>query len=272
MKLFSPQNRRILTYAASGILGGAAARQAAAGSFQSAHYFAMASTAALLLPTLIRNSRCFGSVTTDFSTSRREVWVTIDDGPHPENTPEILEVLGNHGAKATFFGIGRNILQWPHLARAVISEGHQLQNHTFHHQAGTFWAALPNRVRKEIELCNSAIRQTTGVESFQFRAPVGIANPFVHAIAEQAGLQMIGWSATGLDGIPHQPERVVQKILRNVRPGAIILIHEGSLPGLRKGVRAQTLDALLRKLSENGYKAVVPSLATHGATPLLGQS
>ena len=74
---------------------------------------------------------------------------------------------------------------------------------------------------------------------------------------------MIGWSATGLDGISHQPEHVVQKILRDVRPGAIILIHEGSLPGLRKGVRAQTLDALLSKLAENGYEAVVPSLTTN---------
>lgn len=261
-----------MTYAASGVLGGAAVTQAAIGSFQNAHYLAMAGSAAFLVPTLIRNCQWFGSITTDFATSRREVWITIDDGPHPENTPEILEVLGIYAAKATFFGIGRNILRWPHLARAILSEGHQLQNHTFNHQLGTFWAALPNRVRKEIELCSNVITRTTGIEPIQFRAPVGIANPFVHAIADNSGLQMIGWSANGLDGIPHQPERVVEKILAKVRPGTIILIHEGALPGLRPGTRAQTLEALLRKLIGMGYTAVVPTLCTPGAQPLLGKS
>ena len=272
MKSLSPQHRRILTYAATGVLGSAAARQAAIGSFQSAHYLAMVGTAALLLPTLLRNSQWFGSITTNFPTSRREVWITIDDGPHPEHTPEILEVLGTHAAKASFFGIGRRILQWPHLACAITSAGHQLQNHTFSHQTGSFWAALPDRARREIALCSNAIAQTTGTEAIQFRSPVGIANPFVHAAAEQAGLRMIGWSANGLDGLPHQPERVVQKILRDVRPGAIILIHEGDLPGLRKGSRARTLEALLRRLSGLGYEAVVPPLCTLRARPLLGKS
>ncbi len=272
MKSLSSQHRRILTYAATGALSGAAASQAAVGSFQRAHYLAMAGTAALLLPTLLRNSQWFGSITTNFPTSRREVWITIDDGPHPEHTPEILEVLGTHAAKATFFGIGRRIVQWPHLACDITSAGHQLQNHTFSHQTGSFWAALPERARREIALCSNAIAQTTGTEAIQFRSPVGIANPFVHAAAEQAGLRMIGWSANGLDGLPHQPERVVQKILRDVRPGAIILIHEGGLHGLRKGTRARTLETLLRRLTVLGYEAVVPVLSTHGAGPLLGKS
>ncbi len=261
MKPLSPQNRRLLTYAAAGALSSAALRQAAKRSFQSAHYLTMAGTATLLAPTLIRNFSWFGPVITRFSTTRREVWITIDDGPHPENTPEILEVLSSHAAKATFFGIGERILQWPHLARAIKEAGHQLQNHTFRHPTTSYWASLPGQAAYEIVRCSEAILQVTGEKAIQFRAPAGLANPFVHAFAQKAGLQMIGWSARGLDGLPHQPERVVQKILHTVRPGAIILIHEGALRGLQSGTRARTLDMLLRELRWKGYQTVIPMLS-----------
>ena len=260
MKLPTSQERRILTYAAAGALGSLALGVAAKGSFQKAHLLAMAGTATLLVPTLLRNSGWFGSVITSFPTSEPEVWLTIDDGPHPENTPEMLDVLGSHQAKATFFGIGERILKWPHLARAITEAGHHLQNHTFSHPAASFWAALPARAREEISLCSDAILETTGISSLQFRAPAGIANPFVHASMESAGLRMIGWSASGLDGIPHRPERVVQKILRDVRPGAIILLHEGTLAGLSPGTRARTLEAVLRGLKTQGYRAILPFL------------
>jgi peptidoglycan/xylan/chitin deacetylase (PgdA/CDA1 family) len=200
-------------------------------------------------------------VITSFPTTQKEVWITIDDGPHPENTPEILAVLASYHAKATFFGIGEKILQWPHLARAIKAAGHQLQNHTFRHPVASYWAALPNRAEREIIRCSDAIFQSTGERPLQLRAPAGIANPFVHASAQKAGLQMIGWSAAGLDGLPHNPQWVVQKILQAVRPGAIILLHEGSLRGLPAGTRARTLERLLQGLTERGYRAILPMLS-----------
>lgn len=249
-----------MSYGAAGVLGGGALREGIHGAFFNAHYLAMAGSAALVFPTLVRNSSWFGPVITRFATEEREVWLTIDDGPNPADTPEILDVLARYGARATFFGIGEKIARWPDLAMAITGAGHQLQNHTMHHQAGSFWAALPARAKREMLQCNEVIAQTTGALPTQFRAPVGLANPWVHAAAERAGLQLIGWSATGLDGIPHTPERVVAKILHAVKPGSIILIHEGSLPGMRPGTRARTLEALLWKLSFQGYRVIVPTL------------
>jgi len=256
----SPTSRRLISYSVAGILGGAALRQGVRGAFSSAHYLALAGTAALLLPTLKRNSSWFGPVITRFSTQERTVWLTIDDGPDPIDTPEILDVLARYDARATFFGIGEKIARWPHLAVAITNAGHQLQNHTMHHHAGSFWAATPERARREILLCSEVIEQTTGTAPTQFRVPVGLANPWVHAAAEKARMKLIGWSASGLDGISHSPERVVAKILHAVRPGSIILIHEGSIPRMRPGTRARTLEALLQRLSSQGYRMIIPVL------------
>jgi hypothetical protein len=70
---------------------------------------------------------------------------------------------------------------------------------------------------------------------------------------------MLGWSANGFDGIPHDPERVVRRIMKGLRPGSVILIHENQLPGMRPGTRARTLDMLLSRLDEEGYRTVLPA-------------
>lgn len=256
----SPAQRRAASFTAAGILGAAALREASLGSLSSANYLAIGGSAALLLPTLIRNCSWFGPIVTRFPTVNREVWLTIDDGPNPNDTPEILDVLSRYEARATFFGIGKRIQTWPHLALAIRQAGHQLQNHTFSHPAGSFWATLPNRAKKEICGCSDMIKSVTGVQSTQFRAPAGLANPFLHAAVEHSGMRMIGWSATGLDGIPHNPDRVIERIMHAVVPGSIILIHEGPLPGHHQGTRAKTLEFLLKRLHSKGYRTVIPSL------------
>lgn len=211
-------------------------------------------------PTLVRNAGWFGPVVTRFPTLRREVWLTIDDGPDPVETPAILDVLARHGAQATFFTIGEKVDRWPDLARAVVAAGHRVENHTFRHRAASYWAALPPHAGREIERGSAAIARAVGTAPTSFRAPAGLANPFVHAACERAGLRMIGWSASGNDGIAHDPERVVAKILRAVRPGAIILLHEGPLKGLAPGTRARTLEAVLLGLAAQGYRTVIPTL------------
>lgn len=253
-----PGSRRFLTCASAGLLGLAAFREACGGALAAAHALAAAGSAAFLLPTLIRNCPWSGPVVTRFPTSRKEIWLTIDDGPDPVETPGVLDALGNHGAVATFFGIGERILARPDLAAAVIAAGHRLENHTHTHPAGSFWAATPGRARREIQACGEAIRSVKAPPALMFRAPAGLANPFVHAAAERAGLRMTGWTAAGFDGIPHDPEHVVDRIMKRVRPGVIILIHEGRLPGMSPGTRARTLEMLLRRLKEEGYATCLP--------------
>lgn len=254
-----PGSRRALTCSVSGALGLAAAGEALSGRFGLAHGLAATGAAAFLAPSLLRNCPWFGPVTTSFPATGREIWLTIDDGPDPDETPAVLEVLSKHGAKALFFHIGKRVLKHPDLAAAVMSAGHLVGNHTHTHPAASFWAASPRRAASEISLCSDALLAVTGKSPVFFRAPVGFANPFVHAASEQAGLRMLGWSATGFDGIVHRPERVVQRIMRGLHPGGVILIHEGRLPGTPPGRRARTLDMLLHRLVDTGYRTALPA-------------
>lgn len=258
--MLSPKQRRLVSYLTAGILGAAALGELLRGEFFLAHLFLLSATGALLLPTLWRNCPWFGPVETHFSTSNREVWLTLDDGPDPHQTPQILEVLARHGARATFFGIGQRILENPLLAKRIIQEGHQLQNHSFHHPAGSFWLASPKWVQQEIEMGSNAIMATTGIRPRLFRAPAGLANPFVHAEVEKIGLRLIGWSAAGWDGLPHDPAKVIDRITRSLMPGGIILLHEGELREMTHGRRAETLDQLLCQLKELGYRVTLPNL------------
>jgi peptidoglycan-N-acetylglucosamine deacetylase len=261
--MLTPSQRRFISYLIAGILGIEALIQLLRGEFGLAHLLLFSATGILLIPTLWRNCSWFGPVKTHFFTTEREVWLTLDDGPDPQQTPQILEVLARHGAHATFFAIGERILEHPLLAQRIIREGHQLQNHSFHHPAASFWIASPKRVRDEIAKGSDAIEATVGERPRLFRVPVGLANPFVHAEVARTGLRLIGWSATGWDGIPHTPAKVIDLILRSLTPGGIILLHEGGLHGMPQGSRAETLDQLLCRLKELGYRTTLPSLRKH---------
>lgn len=256
--MITPHLRRQLTFAAMGALAGSALARIMRGNPGRAHDLALASSTLFLAPTLIRNCPWYGDVITRFPTNNKEVWLTIDDGPDPQNTPEILDVLQRHQARATFFVIGRKVMKYPDLARSVVEAGHDLQNHTYSHSACSFWSASPKVAGREILLGSAAIQTVTRTHPSLFRAPAGLANPFVHDAAEKAGLSLIGWTASGNDGIPHDPDRVLSRVLRRLRPGAIILLHEGPLIGMTPGTRARTLDRLLSQLDSRGYRTVRP--------------
>jgi peptidoglycan/xylan/chitin deacetylase (PgdA/CDA1 family) len=256
--MISPHLRRQVTCAAAGCLAGVAAGKILRGDYGRAHDFALALSTLLLAPALIRNCAWYGDVITRFRTAQNEVWLTIDDGPDPRDTPEILDVLQRHGARATFFVIGRKVMKYPALARAMVEAGHDLQNHTYSHSAGSFWAASPQIAAREIALGSAAIHTVTRTQPTLFRAPAGLANPFVHAAAEKAGLTVTGWSADGRDGIPHDPDRVLSGILHRLRPGCIVLLHEGPVAGMPPGTRAHTLDRLLQNLHSRNYRTVRP--------------
>jgi len=247
-----------VTRRAFGFFAAAALLQFARGKHSGAHLCGMAAAAAVLSPTLLPNCGWWGPVAKRFPATRREVWLTIDDGPDPRDTPEILEVLASHGATATFFGIGRKVDRYPELARAIVAAGHGLENHTWSHPAFSFWAATPSLARREIEEGGQSIFQATGKLPTLFRAPAGLANGWVHRAAARSGLRMIGWSAAGRDGVPHDPDRVVERISANLQPGAIVLLHEGPVPGLRRGVRAQTLARVLENMRERKLKTRPP--------------
>ena len=254
------KQRRTIGYVSAGAFGLGAIKAGISGDSGASSIFAAAGAAGLLIPSLLRNCSLYGQVITSFVPEDRQVWLTIDDGPTPENTLEMLDVLSRNDAKATFFCIGRRIADHPELAAAIHTARHSLQNHTFSHSVGTFWATTRRRASLEIRQCNRLIQTTSGLAPRQFRAPAGLANPFLHRAVEDAGLSFVGWSASGLDGVPRDPKPVIQRIMHSVKPGAIILLHESSLKNMRPGTRARTLESLLKRLHEEGYTTTIPSL------------
>lgn len=207
----------------------------------------------LVLPGVLRNCTWFGKVQKSFPAQGKELLLTIDDGPDPRQTPHVLDVLARTGVRAVFFVIGKNVERDHTLCRRMAEEGHSVQNHTYSHSAATFWSAGPREAGDEIDRCNAAIEDATGTRPRRLRAPVGMANPFVHLAAESRSLEITGWSCTGNDGIAHHPSRVVQRIRRGATSGGIVLLHESHLHGMRPGERACTLSALLNTLKDDGY-------------------
>lgn len=210
-----------------------------------------AAHALVLYPTLRRNCDWFGPIATSFDTPRKEVWLTIDDGPDARDTPAMLDLLAAHSAKATFFVIGKKVDAHRELVWRAHCEGHQIGNHTHSHPSAFFWALGPLATRREIERGRCSILAATGAAPTVFRSPVGMTNPFVHrALGAQ---RLIGWSTSGLDGLSARGEPVVERMMRGVRPGAILVLHEGGAPG-----RVETLSRLLDRLKESGCSCVVP--------------
>jgi peptidoglycan/xylan/chitin deacetylase (PgdA/CDA1 family) len=207
-----------------------------------------------MYPTLRRNCDWHGPVVTHFDTEEREVWLTIDDGPDPRDTPEILDLLAAHNARATFFVVGKKVEQNRALCRRIRREGHTLGNHTHTHPAALWWAMPRLLARREMGLCNNAILTATGEFPRFFRSPVGMNNFAVHPSARHHGLCVTGWSADGCDGCPSTPTRTVSRIMSSVRPGSIILIHESGT----SSHRPQTIARLLATLKSEGYRCVLP--------------
>ena len=154
--------------------------------------------------------------------------LTIDDGPDPETTPALLDLLDRYRSKALFFLIGEKVARHPELAREILKRGHEIGNHTLTHPQATFWCAGPWRTWKEISGAQSVIREITGHAPRWFRAPVGHRNLFTHPIAAVIGLNVMAWTRRGFDAVEKDPQKVLDRIVPHLRRGDIILLHEAT--------------------------------------------
>ncbi len=219
------------------------------------HAAGMTGAALYLFPTLRRNCQWHGPVSTHFQTQRKEVWLTIDDGPDRDSTPQILETLARFQARASFFAIGNKVDANRSLCREIIARGHTIENHSATHPASLWWACPPRTVFHEISQCSESILCATGNYPQFFRPPVGMCSPGVHGAADKNGLRVIGWSSSGQDGCPRPPSDVVADVIRQVTAGSIILLHEGD----RARHRVMTLCRVLEYLRDKKYSCVIPS-------------
>jgi peptidoglycan-N-acetylglucosamine deacetylase len=212
------------------------------------------------LPAIIPNAGLFDPIVKRFKTTRREVWLTIDDGPHPEDNPQILELLAQYQARATFFLIGQRAAEHPTLVREIVRQGHTLGNHTLSHPLATFWLAGSVRLKHEIVTCSEVLTRLAPQGQLSgFRGPVGMTSFFLQPLLQRSQLKLIGWSCRGFDGVRQDPEKIVERIWKDVFPGAIILLHEGNRPTGCLPVNPRCLALLLERLKLAGYSAVIPS-------------
>lgn len=185
-------------------------------------------------------------------TGQRRVALTFDDGPDARSTPALLDLLRDAGVPVAFFCVGERVAANRELAARMVREGHLLENHSYcHSNATNFYGAA--RLRSELEKTQAVVREAAGVAPTLFRPPMGLSNPNVFRAARAAGLKVIGWSVRSLDTIIPDSERVVRRVLRGLRPGGIILLHDGNIPAERLVL---TVRLLLARLKAEGYEVV----------------
>lgn len=176
------------------------------------------------------------------------VFLTLDDGPDPTWTPQVLDVLRQHGVKATFCVVGRYARTYPALVRQIVAEGHALCNHTQNHAA--LDTLSPAAAETEIASAQSAIVAASGTAPTVFRLPYGRGNAIVTAIAAKLGMATLGWNVDPSDYTRPGADQIVARVSQSVRPGAIVLLHDGG------GDRSQTVAAVQRlipALRDAGY-------------------
>ena len=225
------------------------------------------SHALLLYATLLPASQWWGPVITGFNTAAKEVWLTFDDGPSPEHTLGILDLLDRFNARATFFVIGAHAEKYPHLVTEILMRGHAIANHTYTHPSGTFWYAGPSRVDTEIARCSALSRSTPDRPPRLFRAPAGMKSPFLHPALARRGMILVGWTVRGLDTVRRDSARVAERIAKRARPGAIILLHEGHQTRRDPEFAIRCAERTLQRLTASGFAFVIPSPEQLRTTP-----
>ncbi len=165
--------------------------------------------------------------------ARNEITLTIDDGPDPDVTPRVLEILEQFGVKATFFCIGERAAHYPELCQLIIQRGHEIENHSQHHRHHFSLLSIKGYTR-ELQAAQSALTRITGIAPKYFRAPAGFRNPFLDPVLHRLNLQLVSWSVRGYDTFIRNPAVVKKKLLAGLHAGAILLLHDGNVAKTRE--------------------------------------
>lgn len=180
----------------------------------------------------------------NLNTSEKKVVLTFDDGPNV-NTVKVLEVLKKHNVRAIFFVIGKNIQGNEAILKQVVADGHQIGNHSFsHHNFIDLWST--KKVTDDFKSCQQLIEQYQP-NSKLFRPPYGVTNPNITKALKQLNLQSIGWNVRSYDTSIKDVEKIKQRVLSQLKPGAIILLHD------RLDFMSELLETLVPAIKAKGY-------------------
>lgn len=187
---------------------------------------------------------------------RGEVALTFDDGPHPVTTHRVLDQLRGTRHRATFFVLADKVRRHPDVVRAIHADGHTLAIHgAYHDRLHSFrW---PTRVVRELTEAQDVLQATVGVRPRLFRPPLGHTSPLTARGVARLGLQLIGWSARGYDGLARSsPERVLQRVVGSLCDGAIVLLHDAAERDDFEPASLSVLPDILRELDSRGLRSV----------------
>ncbi len=156
-----------------------------------------------------------------------KIAITFDDGPHPLHSVEIMEMLDRFGCKATFFLTGSKLDGNREVVKKMIAEGHTVGNHSYSH-SNMFPLFRSKKISREIEKTNRLLQDITAAPIRYFRPPFGVTNPRIYRGLRGLDMQVTGWSIRSFDTRNEEAEKVVGRIMKKVRGGDIILLHETS--------------------------------------------
>jgi peptidoglycan/xylan/chitin deacetylase (PgdA/CDA1 family) len=180
--------------------------------------------------------------------TEKKIALTFDDGPN-EMTLLVLDVLKKYNAKATFFCIGKNIENHPEILKRTIEEGHIIGNHTYSH-APFFDFYGKYKVIAEIQQTDILIEAVLGKKTRLFRPPYGVTNPSIRRALAVTKHKTIGWNIRSLDGVIKKEEFLLNRIIKKIKPGGIVLLHDTSIQTVN------VLEELLSFLQKNNYTVV----------------
>ncbi len=198
------------------------------------------------------------------ATARNEIGLTIDDGPDPVVTPQVLELLDRYAIQATFFCIGEKAARYPDLCREIVRRGHAVENHSQHHRHH-FSLLDRSGMTRELQAAQDTLTAITGQRPLFFRAPAGLRNPFLDPVLARLGLRLASWSARGFDTRIGDGERVKNKLLHGLRAGAILLLHDGNAARTPNGIPVilEVLPTLLASAAAANLRFVTLRQALH---------
>jgi len=213
------------------------------------------------------NSPIFGPVIGRGPRSRKDLYLTFDDGP-ARDTGRVLDALADARTPAAFFVLGDRVARDPGLARSAAQAGHEIGNHTYTHRK-LHWKRR-RFIASELQRTHDAIVAATGRAPRVFRAPHGYRNPMVHAVARELQYRVFGWTVGVWDSDNPGAEEIRRRVRARLCPGAILLLHDGDAydPAGDRSQTAVALPGIIRDAHDQGYafRPLSDLLAPSGAS------
>jgi peptidoglycan/xylan/chitin deacetylase (PgdA/CDA1 family) len=187
-------------------------------------------------------------------TAAKAVALTFDDGPSPKYTPQVLDLLKQYGARATFFVIGQEVERFPDLLKAEVAAGSEVGNHGYHHL--TLKSVSADQLTAEVQAAEQTLVSLTGAKPTLYRLPGGKSDAASLRALTDMGYTIVMWSVDTRDYVYRPPAAIVSQVEKEVRPGSIVIFHDGG------GNQQHTVDALRQLLPwfrDQGYQLVTVS-------------